>query len=273
MDGICSAAIVKKVHPDVECIPCQYGKEPKIDVHKNKNNEVFIVDFSFDEGTMLDLLISSKSVCWIDHHKSARDELFTLWNNKEVKGIRNIEFSACELTWEYFFQDEDTPMAVIHIGDFDMWKFEILHTKSFFETAHIMLDSPYTPTWEKFLGNDYEQILKEYIDIGIYLVKAKTKRFQVSVSNGFDINWHGYKTRVINTNHDISNAGAYAIEKGYDIAIIWYNYRNKIRVGLRSKSDTDVSTIAKQYGGGGHKNAAGFIQSPKEFFEMVNLIK
>ncbi|MDK2917436.1 MAG: bifunctional oligoribonuclease and phosphatase NrnA [Candidatus Petromonas sp.] len=32
---------------------------------------------------------------------------------------------------------------------------------------------------------------------------------------------------------------------------------NKIKVGFRSKYDFDVSTIAKQFGGGGHKNASG----------------
>jgi oligoribonuclease NrnB/cAMP/cGMP phosphodiesterase (DHH superfamily) len=32
-------------------------------------------------------------------------------------------------------------------------------------------------------------------------------------------------------------------------------------VALRSVSDFDVSEIAKQYGGGGHKNAAGFIHN------------
>ena len=30
------------------------------------------------------------------------------------------------------------------------------------------------------------------------------------------------------------------------------------RVSLRSVGDTDVSVVAKNFGGGGHKNAAGF---------------
>jgi nanoRNase/pAp phosphatase (c-di-AMP/oligoRNAs hydrolase) len=34
--------------------------------------------------------------------------------------------------------------------------------------------------------------------------------------------------------------------------------RNTINWSLRSNEDFDVSAIAKEFGGGGHKNAAGF---------------
>jgi phosphoesterase RecJ-like protein len=33
--------------------------------------------------------------------------------------------------------------------------------------------------------------------------------------------------------------------------------KDKFAVSFRSKKDTDVSEIAKRFGGGGHKNAAG----------------
>lgn len=42
------------------------------------------------------------------------------------------------------------------------------------------------------------------------------------------------------------------------VGIVWFRDRDMFQVSLRSVGDFDVSTIAKQYGGGGHKNAAGF---------------
>ena len=36
------------------------------------------------------------------------------------------------------------------------------------------------------------------------------------------------------------------------------NEEGVIRCSLRSKGDIDVAVIAKEYGGGGHKTAAGF---------------
>jgi len=268
LDGICSAAIVRKYHPDVKCIPCQYGREIKIP--EEIADHIFMVDFS--DKYIIEKFSSLTNFTWIDHHKTAQEDLSDLWNDENIKGTRSTDKAACELTWEYFYPSEATPVPVLYIGDFDMWEFEHVHTKKFFETAQVILDSPVSPSWDKLLSDESNPLVKEYIDIGSYLVKAKTKRYQVSFSNGYDIKWHGYKTRVINTNNDISDAGAYAKERGYDVAIIWYNYKNQIRVGLRCKDEIDVSIIAKQYGGGGHKNAAGFIQSPKEFFEMVNII-
>jgi phosphoesterase RecJ-like protein len=41
--------------------------------------------------------------------------------------------------------------------------------------------------------------------------------------------------------------------------------REAVRVSMRSKYDVDVRLVASEYGGGGHKNAAGFtIAGPLE---------
>lgn len=46
----------------------------------------------------------------------------------------------------------------------------------------------------------------------------------------------------------------------FPMSAIWYRdgRANKFRVSLRSIGDFDVAVIAKRYGGGGHRNAAGF---------------
>lgn len=46
--------------------------------------------------------------------------------------------------------------------------------------------------------------------------------------------------------------------KGFDFGIMAIEYeKDKFAVSFRSKKDTDVSILAKKFGGGGHKNAAG----------------
>ena len=52
-----------------------------------------------------------------------------------------------------------------------------------------------------------------------------------------------------------------ALSPHCDLAMIWYHDHEdkKIKVSLRAFHDNiDASEIAKQYGGGGHKSAAGF---------------
>ena len=43
-----------------------------------------------------------------------------------------------------------------------------------------------------------------------------------------------------------------------DLALLWRIEGGQLYVSMRSANDVDVGAIAKQYGGGGHKNAAAF---------------
>ena len=60
---------------------------------------------------------------------------------------------------------------------------------------------------------------------------------------------------------------------GYDgVACFWYNGNTK-RWHFSLYNDNslvDCSTIAKQFGGGGHKGASGFVLNNKEFNELIN---
>ncbi len=63
--------------------------------------------------------------------------------------------------------------------------------------------------------------------------------------------------------------------KDVEVAILFKEFDNKeLKIGLRSKGNCDVSKIAKLFGGGGHKNAAGCIfngtidNAKKKFVEL-----
>jgi nanoRNase/pAp phosphatase (c-di-AMP/oligoRNAs hydrolase) len=57
----------------------------------------------------------------------------------------------------------------------------------------------------------------------------------------------------------MSEIGHELATTGGTFGLIWYlGENNKAKISLRSNGDHDVSAIAKQFGGGGHKNAAGF---------------
>ena len=70
----------------------------------------------------------------------------------------------------------------------------------------------------------------------------------------------GKHVMVVNASHWMSEIGA-KLSPDCDYAMIWYYDHNDkdIKVSLRAFHDTtDVSEIAKKYGGGGHRKAAGF---------------
>lgn len=45
--------------------------------------------------------------------------------------------------------------------------------------------------------------------------------------------------------------------EGVEVSILLYHYKGELKISLRSKEYVDVSEIAKRFGGGGHKRAAG----------------
>ena len=111
LDGWMSAAIVKKWYmfgnnttngventDNIDFIGYNYGQPvPNLDLY----DIVIMCDISFPVEEMIKL---SNKLIWIDHHISA------ILNNPETthlkyEGIRDTKFSACELTWKYFFPD------------------------------------------------------------------------------------------------------------------------------------------------------------------------
>ena len=75
--------------------------------------------------------------------------------------------------------------------------------------------------------------------------------------------YNGLNVLVVNSSHWMSEIGS-RLSADCDFAVIWYydHEERNIKVSLRSFHEhADVSEIAKKFGGGGHKKAAGFTLS------------
>ena len=247
MDGISSASIVKQVYPDAKFIRVDYGDVARMPVQETT---VIVVDFSFEPDAMRTLKDSSKELIWIDHHKTSMEKMPDLWNDETIKGIRNIEKAACELTWEWFFPFANVPRAIKLIGDRDAWRFKFGDdTKAFNEYISMKFKQPDVD----LLECDVEEIIQH----GYLLLKKKQEQIRKTFEQGFDSSLFGYYVRVVNTNMNVSDVGEYCYkEKKYPIALIWSIRKGKIICSLRSNK-IDVSKYAKDMGGG-HKFAAGF---------------
>ena len=63
-----------------------------------------------------------------------------------------------------------------------------------------------------------------------------------------------------------------ALSTRCDFAVIWYydHSTRQVKVSLRAHhDDADVSEVAKKYGGGGHRKAAGFALPPDVNIEAI----
>lgn len=254
-DGKCAGAIVKKKFPQdsIDFIAMQYKDKVKIEDIET-GEDIYIVDFSFKPDVMNEILNVTQSIVWIDHHKTAFE--YEKGYKQNVLGIRQPDVSACVLAWEYFF-DDDPPYAVTLIGDFDTWKFKHERTMEFRYGLESFSHGPESEIWNGMLRTDYE--CNQIKAIGEAII-----RFRDNICKDFQ--GFGYKTRFEGWGAFVQNLymfGSLAFGEmimDYPICISFVHDGKQYTVGLYTVSDDiDVSEIAKKYGGGGHKGAAGFV--------------
>lgn len=261
LDGIGSAAVALLKFPDAKLYPAEYQDE-EYTKEDFVGETVVIVDFC--PSIIRDIVEVAERVIWCDHHKTQKDKYPDLWDN--LQGERDTTKSGILLTWEYFF-DDPAPSIVNYISDYDIWEFKYgLNTKYIHEYASMLLFDPKQEEWKNLFTNP--KLVNEYLIIGSVLYNAKERRVKQAFNQVIEKNVWGYKVGFVNTNNDISELGNYIASNNYDVGAIWRLSKNMdVIVSLRSVGEIDVSKIALQYNGGGHKHASSFAIRFNEFIE------
>ena len=246
-DGFGAAYAAWKLLGDrAEYHAAKHGEPPPDVVGKN----VVVLDFSYDNSTTKRLMKEAKSFLVIDHHKSAVVELH------DVTCTRfDMNHSGAMLAWKFFHPGKESPRLIKFIEDRDLWRWDIPYSKEF-SAAFDMVPFDFEE-FDKYLDDsavDNAQERGSYI-----LAYSKTvisKIAKQAVSRKMD----GKDVLVVNSSHWMSEIGA-ALSPKCDFAVIWFYDHDacQVKVSLRAHhEDSDVSEIAKKYGGGGHRKAAGF---------------
>lgn len=265
MDGHCAGAIVKKYYDfcqiDGEYLPINYNNKFPFDKIE-KNEIVVIVDFSLQkEGDFEKLLEISKDIIWIDHHKTAIEKHNHL--KDKIKGIRRNGISGCELTWSYFFQDSEMPRIVKMLGAYDIWDFsEYGNDLNKLQAGIRLYDTkPENPSWAEWLKTDDcgQGRLVEILQKGIIALQYRENYYSGLIKSwSWYTKFEGYRAIVCNQGSVSSQLFDSTDENTYDIMMPFVFDGKQWTVSIYTKKDIDCSGIAKKYGGGGHKQAAGF---------------
>jgi len=218
--------------------------------------EVYILDFSFHRKDMELLCQQAHKVTLIDHHISAEKELHGLeLEHDNLKIIFDMSRSGAILSWK-FFHTSAAPKLFAHIQDNDLWQFKLDNTHRIIMA--IMSYPMEFPLWTSWLDDD--ESLKQLSNGGIILERQTNKlieRYKPAARMG---KIAGYSIPVVNAPGTIGSDLLHQLSDGYAFAAAYEDKRDRRVWQLRSggKKAIDVSEIAQQYGGGGHKNASGF---------------
>lgn len=249
-DGFGAAyACWKKWGDSAEYRPVSYGFPPPDDVSAE---ELFIVDFSYPEDVLNELLKKYKTITILDHHKTAKEMLEPMIGKRgELEIIFDMNRSGALITWEYLHGEGTAPDLIKHISDRDLWRFELEGTAQIHKA---LVSYPMDfELWDQF---DVETLKKQ----GVTCERLYSQLVQNITKSAWVREIADHRVPVVNTSIAWSEVGHQLIEDHPDAPFVasFTVFDNQVMWSLRSRGEFDVSAIAKKFGGGGHKNAAGF---------------
>lgn len=209
-----------------------------------------------------------------------KDHYILLDNNK----------SGAMLAWEYFHPGTEVPRLIQHIDDRDRWQWKLegsaeIHAAlssckpwSFAQWEHLF-ERVKTPKWAQMFEAEGSAILraqKQHVEqMAKQAWKCKIPNYNVddAIVQAHMGEWELRREQALVEMAELHalpglavNASLHQSEVGHELAnasgtfgLVWYlGDDNTVRCSLRSNGDYDVSAIARAFGGGGHRNAAGF---------------
>lgn len=282
-DGFTAAwAVWRALGDQVDFVPGVYGQAPP-DV---TGADVIMVDFSYKRPVLEAMAEKAHSILILDHHKTAEADLTGFGTDMRAweppfgwqRHMMNVTLDACEgipdkaqyvlfdmdrsgaqLAWDFFHPDTLRPVLIEYVADRDLWRFDLSESR---EIAAWVFSHPYDfPTWE-----DLHKTLR-----GVGFGPAADQGAAIDRKHRKDIAEllritrremviGGHRVPVANLPYTMASDAAGQMAEVAPFAACYFDRADARVFSLRSRGEggMDVAGIAASYGGGGHRNAAGF---------------
>lgn len=272
-DGFTSAWVVyTKFGTQVDFHPGVYGVEPPDVVGR----DVLLVDFSYKRPVLDKLAAVAKSITILDHHKTAAADLENLplpppgidWPEKAcgASALFDMTRSGAQVTWDYFYPADKRPLLVDYVGDRDLWLFQLPLSREV--NAFVFAHEYAFDIWDYLHASMRDHMdVQRVADMGGAIEKKHHKDVAELVRvTRRTMRIGGLDMPVANIPYTLTSDAAHLMaQHAQGVAACYWDTPSGRVFSLRSTEEgPDVSAIAKTYGGGGHKNAAGF-QMPRNW--------
>ena len=283
-DGFAAAWIVRRKWPDVVMAPTNYGQMfPDVN-YRGKN--ILIADFSYKPDAISELMMSygARSIVMLDHHKTAQADLkeftvemggdakftagdmeglfrdFAELDRPAVAARFDMDRSGASLAWEFCFPDQPMPVFIQLIEDRELWRLKLKETRAF--SLYLRSYAMDFATWDRIadlIERDPNLVLGEALSIERFYDQKLAEMVPTATLKSIG-KWKGVP--VAHAPYafasDLANLLLKVHPEAPFAAVVVDAYGGRT-YSLRSEdSRQDVSEVARTFGGGGHRNAAGF---------------
>lgn len=259
-DGFTSAYFVKQQFPHCQLQPYRHGTELTEFIVRGEN--ILIVDLCLQDVNLHVVRKFAKHWFIIDHHNTALPLVDdpNCWIDQSRSGAY--------LTWVALHGEENISKLAYHVDDYDRYVLADQDTEALAAAMKKLFDKNMND-W-KILDNQLDMAIHQ----GRTLLRAAEKERR-QVDGGQKVVYESFlgydNIPVINCDLDglVINALGHELGKTHPFVVFWNvgtpreeipdgNILYSLRSDDANPNWVDVSAVAKQMGGGGHKQAAGF---------------
>jgi uncharacterized protein len=283
-DGFGAAwAIWKRWGDAVAYEPGVYGK-PLPDA---TGKHVLFVDFSAKRPEIDAMAQVAKSIVIIDHHKTAEADLepfkvglcggaqfvpenldgifrdMAELDRPPVVAWFDMEQSGAMMAWKFAHPGAMIPKFIRFIEDRDLWRFTYGGEETRQFSAALRTYPMDFKTWDGLIA-----ATDDLVEDGKAILRAHNANIKKFMDDAYMDTIDGHLVPVVNVPYHYASDMAHAMLTrfpGVAFTACWFRRGDgMIQYSLRSEDHRlDVSEIAKKFGGGGHRNAAGYQIKPE----------
>jgi oligoribonuclease NrnB/cAMP/cGMP phosphodiesterase (DHH superfamily) len=237
------------------------GHEDRVRLEECEDALVTFVDIAPGREELRELAAVAEQVVVLDHHVTAQERLLRdpAWVDALEAEDHVLHFdlkhSGSVLAWRHFHPDAEVPGILQYVEDQDLWSWRLPNSNAVNAAlASYPLDFE---TWDRLAARPIEDLARE----GEPILRANRMEVERRLEHARPVALGTRRVEAVNATTDRSQIGHRLAERarfGQPWGLVYRVEGADVFATLYSIGDLDVAKIALEYGGGGHRNAAGF---------------
>ncbi len=268
-DGFGAAWAVRRAWGD-DARYIAHGHEDLIDLSHLEGEQVVFVDIAPPNPVLRDLVEVAGELIVLDHHVSARDRCnadLGLENALEVSPHHvhfDLDHSGAVLAWKHFHPDDPLPDLLGYVEDQDLWSWKLPRSEEV--NAAIGSYPQKFEVWDELAARPIQELARE----GEPIRRANRMDVERALGSAHPLAMGTRRVEAVNSRvlrsvlgHELAKRAAFDRPWG----LVYRINGERVDVSIYSIGNLDVSKVAAEFGGGGHRNAAGFSVSLRSWLE------
>jgi oligoribonuclease NrnB/cAMP/cGMP phosphodiesterase (DHH superfamily) len=223
--------------------------------------EVVFADIAIANGAMRTLGQKAARVVVLDHHVTAQEryqsdpELALDLGERGHVVHFDLQQSGAVLAWKHFHRDTKLPRILEYVQDQDLWHWRLPDSEAV--NAAIGVYPRRFDVWDRLAAEPIERLVAE----GRPLVRAQRSEIERALQNAHPVRVGALEVEGVNAlfhrssiGHELAKRAAFGVPCG----LVYRLTERRVDCSVYSIGEFDVAKLAAGFGGGGHRNAAGF---------------